>query len=488
MNHLRLNALAALVLTGLGILPAQAATYRFQHFVPGMTAVSAAVELAMSLATGSLPAGEVNLAYSYDLNQLLSVTGDTSYNPSNVSWTVSTGNLPPGLTLGGNGVVSGTPTAKNTTGTNFEVLATYKTKSGRQAYTIVVNGVVLRVTQIAGGNGFSCALSTTGGAMCWGANNSGQLGNGTMTFGSKPSNVSGLTSGATWIATGSAHACAVTAGSVKCWGSNTTNQLGYSGSNSSTPVAVSGLTGVASVSGGAGHSCAVTTAGAGYCWGQNTNGQLGNNSTTNSVGPVAVSSLGSGVASIKAGGAHSCAVTTAGALQCWGDNSKGQLGTGTKTGSTVPVGVSGLASGVSDVALGSYHTCVAAGAAMCWGYNAYGQLGDGTKVDKLVPTVASGLGTGVSTVASALYSSCAATGSGAAYCWGYNSSGQLGDGTTVDKSVPTVVSGLTSGITAITLGNSHACAIATENRAMCWGTSNGMGAPSSSTIPVGVSP
>ncbi len=145
--------------------------------------------------------------------------------------------------------------------------------------------------------------------------------------------------------------------------------------------------------------------------------------------PVDVSGLGSGVRAIAAGG-HSCALTSAGGVKCWGSNFAGQLGNGTNTDSNVPVDVSGLGSGISAIAAGGNHSCAltSAGAVKCWGFNIFGQLGDGTSTDSNVPVDVSDLGSGISAIAAGGIHSCALTSAGGAKCWGNNSGGQLGDG------------------------------------------------------------
>lgn len=132
--------------------------------------------VALTGGTG-LPAGEVSWPYSYDLKQLLSVTGDRGWSLANVSWSLSSGSMPAGLSLGSDGVISGIPTTKDLIGSSFQVKASYKGKDGQQLYTIVVNGAVLHVRQVSAGWSHTCAVRTGGALACWGYDSSGQLGN-----------------------------------------------------------------------------------------------------------------------------------------------------------------------------------------------------------------------------------------------------------------------------------------------------------------------
>jgi alpha-tubulin suppressor-like RCC1 family protein len=276
----------------------------------------------------------------------------------------------------------------------------------------------------------------------------------------------------TAIAAGYAHTCALTAGGVKCWGYNSNGQLGDgTWTDRNTPVDVSGLSsGVAAIAAGLSHTCALTVGGGVKCWGWNGYGQLGDGTNTDHTTPVDVSRLTSGVDAIAAGGYHTCALTVGG-VKCWGYNGYGQLGDGTTTNRNAPVDVSGLTSGVAAIAAGWYHTCAltAGGGVKCWGYNWYGQLGDGTTTDRTTPVDVSGLTSGVAAIAAGRYHTCALTAGGGVKCWGLNWYGQLGDGTTTDRNTPVDVSGLTSGGVAIAAGESHTCALTAGGGVKCWG-------------------
>ena len=332
---------------------------------------------------------------------------------------------------------------------------------------------------VAAGDGHACAVTSTSGVKCWGRNSWGELGDGTTTSRKTPGDVAGLTSGIAGIASGLYHACALTtAGGVKCWGNN---QYGGVGDNSttsrSTPVDVAGLTsGVKAITVAWWHTCALTTTGGVKCWGLNSEGQLGDGTTTNRATPVDVSGLTSGVVAIAAEGSHSCAITSAGGVKCWGRNGESQLGDNSYIARSTPVDVSGLASGIAAIELGSYHSCALTtdGGMKCWGANWNGQLGNGTTSSSAIPVDVTGLSSGV--VAMALGSdalgsdhSCALTTAGGMKCWGYNVYGQLGDGSNTDRSTAVDVSGLTSGVAAIAAGNNNTCAVTNTPQILCWG-------------------
>ncbi|MGZ6927226.1 MAG: RCC1 domain-containing protein [Acidimicrobiia bacterium] len=276
------------------------------------------------------------------------------------------------------------------------------------------------------------------------------------------------------VSAGDDHTCGLVSGASFCWGLDGNGELGDAAESSTaaSPVrTVSVGADLTQVASGDFHTCARATTGAAYCWGMNSSGQIGDGTTTDRNVPTAVTALGSGVASIGAGGRHSCAVTTAGELRCWGDNNDGEVGDGTTTDRNVPVTVTGFASGVAEVAVGSRHACARTtdGAVWCWGANGSGQLGDGSTTPSAVPVAVSGLGSGVAHITAGDDTTCAVTDTGAASCWGANGSGQLGDGSTTPSAVPVAVSGLGSGVTRIDAGGANACAVTTAGAAYCWG-------------------
>ena len=221
------------------------------------------------------------------------------------------------------------------------------------------------------------------------------------------------------------------------------------------------------------HTCGLTTAGAAYCWGDNSNGQLGDGTTTNRLTPGLVTG-GVSFAAVSAGRYHTCGVTAAGAAYCWGTNGNGQLGDGTSGDIRSSPGL--VAGGVSfgGVSAGAFHTCgvTAVGAAYCWGYNGQGRLGDGTETDHFTPGLVAG-GVSFAAVSAGGGYTCGVTTAGAAYCWGFNIYGALGDGTTTTRLSPGLVAG---GVTfaAVSAGGGHTCGITAAGAAYCWGeNSNG---------------
>jgi alpha-tubulin suppressor-like RCC1 family protein len=227
---------------------------------------------------------------------------------------------------------------------------------------------------------------------------------------STPVVVEGI-AGASAIAVGGEASCALLAGgSVSCWGENAYGQLGDGTSRgpqncegdpcAGTPVAVEGVAGATAIAAGSDHACALLAGGGVDCWGYNFAAELGIGTSSGvqvctggewcSTKPVAVFGLATAT-SIVAGGDHTCVLLAGGRAQCWGYNSYGQLGDGLSSGPQVcywqlvqcaktPVAVSSIAS-VSALSAGGEHTCalLGDGSVSCWGANWFGDLGDGAR-------------------------------------------------------------------------------------------------------------
>ena len=385
-------------------------------------------------------------------------------------------------------MVNGTGLATGQAEGTATITATSQNVSGTA--TLTVEAAALNFASVSAGQ-HSCGVTTVGAAYCWGYNGAGGLGDGTNTNSNVPVAVAGGHSFAS-VSASSLHSCGLTtAGTAYCWGYNYYGQLG-DGTNtaSNVPVAVSGGHTFASVTLGVLHSCGLTTAGAAYCWGFNAAGGLGDGTNTNSNVPVAVSG-GHSFASVSAGSHHNCGVTTAGAAYCWGSNGYGGLGNGTSTTSNVPVPVSGSLT-FASVSAGDQYSCgvTTAGAAYCWGYNGHGELGDGTNTASNVPVAVSGSHSFAS-ASTGLYHSCGVTTAGAAYCWGSNGFGALGNGTgTTTSNVPVPVSGSLN-LASVSAGDSFSCGVTTAGAAYCWGYNEegglGNGTNTASNVPVAVS-
>ncbi len=327
---------------------------------------------------------------------------------------------------------------------------------------------------VAAGGRHSCALVARGAARCWGENRDGQLGNFSTADSAVPVAVRGLDRGVVKIVTGEHHSCALTgAGAVLCWGFNIGGQIGDGTTTTRyAPTPVAGLdSGVIDIAAGYTHSCAVTAAGGVLCWGANLNGQLGDGTLTRRLVPTPVTGLAAGVAAIRAGWQFTCALTDEGRAQCWGANQNGQIGDGSLTDRLVPTPVQGLGAGLSALATGAAHACAvtAAGGLRCWGDNSGGQLGDGTTTDRPLPVAVRRLARGVVDVAAGGLHSCALTDAGGLKCWGSNRFGQLGDGGTAVRLQPGNVRRLTEGVAAVAAGDWHACALLGSGGYRCWG-------------------
>jgi alpha-tubulin suppressor-like RCC1 family protein len=300
----------------------------------------------------------------------------------------------------------------------------------------------------------------------------------------------------TALAGGALHTCAVTrAGGVKCWGDNSVGELGNgTNTDSSTPVDVLGLTsGVAAIAAGGTHTCAITGSGGVMCWGgycgcAASPGVLGNGQKIDSNVPVDVLGLTSGATAIAAGEIHTCVVSSAGGIKCWGYGGDGQLGNGATTSSASPVDVAGLTRPVTAIVADSSNTCALTrnGGLLCWGTNLYGELGDGSTTSSSLPTEVSGLTSGVTAIAAGGGHACAVTSGIGVTCWGKNTYGELGNDSTTSSSTPVNVSGLTTGIAAIAAGDLHTCALTSGGAVECWGNNEfgQLGNGDSTLVPV----
>ena len=226
------------------------------------------------------------------------------------------------------------------------------------------------------------------------------------------------------------------------------------------------------------HTCAILDDGSVSCWGNNVVGQLGDGTNINKNTPTQTLPLGQGAVAISAGGTeesfHTCALLDDGSVSCWGSNSNGQLGDGTDIDRNTPTQTLPLGQSAVAIAAGTDHTCAVLddGSVSCWGSNSYGELGDGTDSDANTPTQTSPFATGRTAVAIAAgnFHTCALLDDGSVSCWGSNEQGQLGDGTVIDRTTPTVgVLPLGQSAVAISAGSDHTCALLYDGSVSCWG-------------------
>lgn len=297
------------------------------------------------------------------------------------------------------------------------------------------------VVSIAAGGSSSLAVKGDGTLWSWGSNNYGQLGNGATTNKSTPVQVSGLTNVVS-ITAGVSHSVAVRQDkTVWSWGFNGMGQLGDgTKTNRATPVQVSGLSDVISISSKYMHNLAVKGNGTAWAWGDNSFGILGDGTSTLQSIPVQVSGL-SNVVAVAAGRTQSLALRGDGRVWSWGSNNYGQVGNGSSFDTYTPVQVS-LLTNVISIATGENHSFAlkSDGTVSTWGRNNYGQLGDGTITNRSTPVQISGP-SNIALIAAGDFHSLALKNDGTVWAWGYNNYGQLGDGTTQNRNTPVIVFG-----------------------------------------------
>lgn len=290
-----------------------------------------------------------------------------------------------------------------------------------------VTGLAADVTDVAVFDQHTCAVAN-GGAYCWGDNDVGELGDGTFDTRWTPVLVHGLDQGVTAVAVGSEHSCAIVGGGVKCWGAAISLGDGDGTRNESEPVDVIGISGATAIAATSDYTCAIVS-GAAKCWGSDSSGALGSGGGATALEPVQVVGLTSGVTAISAGGATTCAIVNGGAM-CWGYGAMGQLGNGTLGGgANVPVPVTGLDSGVLAISVAFSHVCaMTASGAKCWGDNAFGELGTGAAGDSSpIPVDVTVLPPDIASISAGDWATCAVVADGGV-CWGLGNAGQLGTG------------------------------------------------------------
>jgi alpha-tubulin suppressor-like RCC1 family protein len=345
----------------------------------------------------------------------------------------------------------------------------------------------------------TCALTSAGQSWCWGRNAGGQLGDSSAASTTVPVatfQTGGPTFGSV-ITAGNSHSCSIDTSSAPwCWGYNGDGRIGDGTFVlRMAPSAVTGGLSFTTISAGGQHSCGLNSSGQAYCWGSNAYGQIGNNSTSFAYGPTAVQQpVGVTFTQIFAADKHTCALASSGAAYCWGYGGDGAIGHGSLIGPKVPTAVSG---GLTFTAVVTEynHSCglTSGGQAYCWGLNSSSQLGDSTTTNRTTPVaVQQPGGLTFASLTTGSSDTCGLNGSGQAYCWGNNSNGQLGNGTTTATRVPTAVSqpvGVT--FTLVSAGAVHTCALDTVGQTWCFGRNQygqiGDGTTTQRTTPTAVS-
>jgi alpha-tubulin suppressor-like RCC1 family protein len=377
--------------------------------------------------------------------------------------------------------------------------------------------------KIVSGDSHTCAILFDNKIVCWGRDNYGQLGDGDSSTASRhlPSLIApgamGNTYQATDLTAGAFHTCAIFNAETYCWGYNQYATLGIGSSDinpHSLPIKISStLNNLKTVVAGNTGSCALTNLIGSdiytYCWGRNDSGQVGNASTLsvgespyNGVSPpagvrrtVTAGDYIKNFTSLMLGHSHTCAINSSSKVYCWGSDLYGQLGNNStsSTSNSIPLivqyssGSDFVAQSLGKVSGSVQHSCAIVSVppinkAYCWGFNSSGQLGTSNNSNALNPTAVTATSgnvlynKNVQKLAMGSFNTCVVADS-KVYCWGSNTYGQLGDGTTVPKNYPVAV--VTAGtpmdnrtITDVSVGNGFVCAVDLEGNAYCWGHNN----------------
>lgn len=332
-----------------------------------------------------------------------------------------------------------------------------------------------RALSVATGNDHTCVALADGSARCWGRGDRGQLGGGLSLQSLTARRVATSTTAVT-ISAGHEHTCLVNdLDRTYCWGRNSYGTVGdgtYQDRNTPVYIPEANSNGVYQV-GGERHTCLLRSSGFVKCWGSNTSGQLGSGTLTEQLVPGATIPGLTSAESLAAGWLHNCVSLSSGAVQCWGNNTSGQLGDGSTSRRTSPNTVPGL-SGTFAVGAGREHSCALGGTGWitCWGQNQSNQLGDNNNPIELSPfylptqpgpAVAIGGGDG---------HTCALLKNGSVACWGANSQGNLGRGTMTNPQIaPLKVTGIQRGA-AIAVGANHSCVLLRSGLVRCWGANS----------------
>ncbi len=360
------------------------------------------------------------------------------------------------------------------------------------------------ITQISLGGAHSSAITSEGRLFTWGKNDFGQLGDGTTTDRYIPADITSwfnLVEGETItkITLRFWHSAALTSdGRIFTWGSNSDGELGdgtttdrYIPTEITSQFNLNEEETITEITLGGYHSSAITTEGRVFTWGWNRYGQLGDGTTTSRITPTEITSqfnlsVGETITKIALGNYSSSAITTDGRVFTWGDNTEGQLGDGTTTVRYIPTEITSqfnlsVGETITQIILGGFHSSAITSEdrVFTWGRNNSGQLGDGTTTSRYIPTeITSQFNLNEEEIIRTIYlngsHSSAITSEDRVFMWGWNAYGQLGDGTMTNRYIPTEVTSQFNfseeeTITQISLGACHSLAITSEGGVFTWG-------------------
>jgi alpha-tubulin suppressor-like RCC1 family protein len=335
------------------------------------------------------------------------------------------------------------------------------------------NDVEDAFTTLALGGSHSCALDSLGKVYCWGKNSSGQVGNGsarrfTLTVSPSPVRLTAMN-----ITVNGERSCAIDMNSrVLCWGANSSGELGIGNTVLQvSPIFVETTQQFIRVTAGVDHTCGLSVAKETYCWGANSFHQIGTNAGTE-LHPRLLESSPQ-FEFIDAGSDFTCGLTATGSVYCWGSNAGQVLGLSADIRSQARPVLISSDSVFHTLSAGAHHACglTRGGRAYCWGSNAFGQLGTGMPdVQSNAPTVVAGNHQFLQISAGSAHS-CALDAQWVAWCWGNNVEGALGT-TSVNPLQPTPMK-VDSGERFLEIiaskSGSFSCARRTDNAVYCWG-------------------
>lgn len=370
----------------------------------------------------------------------------------------------------------------------------FPTGTGRDCTTLLCGAGILDAAEavhaaesgVGGGEYHSVALQATGSVVSWGYNGNGQLGDGSSlgVVRAYPGPISTLSSGVIDLAAGDFHNTAVKSdGTVWAWGYNGYGQLGNNATvDQGTPIQVATLTSVTATAAGYDHTLALKSDGTVWAWGYNFYGQLGDGTYVDKLTPVQVNGL-TGIVAIAAGGKRSIALKNDGTVWAWGilaNVTDAFNASESNTPIQVPVLTDVIAIAAAGDATGTVDNDTALalksdGTVWAWGYNSFGQMGDGTLTSRYLPVQVSGLTDVISIAAGVRYFATAVKSDGTVWAWGNGADGQLGNGSSgnlVYSTTPVQSLGVTKAV-AIAAGAGHVLALDADLTIQEWGANNG---------------